>query len=128
MIKITRLEYGENETIGVLQLFGKVLCYTLELPDKNNAKRISCIPKGKYKCLRVISPTFGNCWQVQKVPNRSEILIHTGNTHKDILGCILLGSGVGYLTDNRAVLGSKNAVNEFMLKTKGVNEIDLEIV
>ena len=128
MLKITRLEYGENETIGVLQLFGKVLCYTLELPDKNNQRKISCIPSGKYKCLRVISPTFGNCWQVQKVPNRSEILIHTGNTHKDILGCILLGSGVGYLTDNRAVLGSKNAVNEFMLKTKGVNEIDLEIV
>jgi hypothetical protein len=128
MLKITRLEYGENETIGVLQLFGKVLCYTLELPDKNNQRNISCIPSGKYKCIRVISPKFGNCWQVQSVPNRSEILIHVGNTHKDILGCILLGSGIGYLNDNRAVLGSKNAVTEFMLKTKGVNEIDLEIV
>lgn len=128
MLKITRLEYGNNETIGVLQLVDKVLCWTLELPYRDNQKNISCIPKGKYKCIRVKSPKFGECWHVQDVPNRSEILIHTGNTHHDIQGCILLGSGVGYLNDDRAVLGSKNAVNEFMVKTKGVNEIDLEVV
>lgn len=128
MLKITRLEYGENETIGVLQLFGKVLCWTLELPDKDNQRNISCIPKGKYKVQRIISPRYGDCFHIMDVPNRSEILIHAGNTHRDILGCVLLGSGVGYLNDNRAVLGSRNAVNEFMIKTKGVNELDLEIV
>ena len=128
MLKITRLEYGNNETIGVLQLLDKVLCWTLELPDKDNQRNISCIPKGKYKVYRIVSPKYGDCFQIMNVPNRSEILIHVGNTHRDILGCVLLGSGVGYLNDDRAILGSKNAVNEFMVKTKGVNELDLEIV
>jgi len=127
MIKITRLEYGENETIGVLQLSCKVLCYTLELPWRDNKNDISCIPKGKYKCILAKYKDKGDRWLVQDVPDRTGVFIHAGNTHNDILGCILPGSGIGYLNEDRAVLGSANAVNELMVKTKGMNEIELEI-
>lgn len=126
MIKITRLEYGENETIGVLQLADKVLCYTLELPWRDNKNNISCIPEGKYKCIRGILK--GNeRWLLQDVPNRTGVFVHGGRTHRDILGCILTGSGVGYINDDRAVLGSQNALSELMTYTKGMNEIELEI-
>jgi hypothetical protein len=126
MLKITRLEYGENETIGVLQLFGKVLCYTLELPWKDNKQNISCIPTGKYKCI-VAKYKGKDRWLIQNVPNRDGIFIHEGNVHSEIKGCVLIGSGIGYLNDDRAVLGSANAMHEFMLKTKGMNEIELEV-
>ena len=124
MIDIIRLEKGKNEILGVLMLNKQILCFTLELPNLDNQKRISCIPTGNYKAMIVKSPKFGVCWQIMNVPNRSEVLIHAGNTHKDILGCILLGSNVGYIGDERAVLGSRNAVNELMTLTKGRNEID----
>lgn len=127
MLKITRLEYGENETIGVLQLAGKVLCWTLELPWKDNKIDISCIPTGKYKCLLATYKDKGERWLVQGVSERDAIFVHEGNVHSEIKGCILLGSGIGYLSDDRAVLGSRNAIYELMVKTKGLTEIELEI-
>ena len=126
MLKITRLEFGENETIGVLQLFGKVLCYTLELHWKDNQTDISCIPKGKYKCI-IAKYKDKDRWLIQDVPNRIGIFVHEGNVHSETTGCVLIGSGIGYLNDDRAVLGSGSAMYEFMLKTKGMNEIELEI-
>lgn len=127
MLKITRLEFGENETLGVLMLNGEILCWTLELPWKDNQHNISCIPKGKYKCVRGMLK--GNeRWLLQNVPNRTGIFIHAGNVHSQIQGCVLTGSGVGYVNNDRAVLGSPNALNELMVKTKGMSEIDLEIV
>lgn len=66
-------------------------CRTLELSWKNNKPKVSCIPSGTYNVIKHNSPKFGNCFWVQDVTNRSEILIHPGNYHKQILGCILVG-------------------------------------
>jgi len=127
MFKIKRLEFGATETLGVLTLKGKILCYTLELAWKDNARNVSCIPIGTYTCKRVQSPKFGEVWQILDVPNRSNILIHAGNTHKQIEGCVLLGSGVGWLDNDRAVLNSRGAINEFHIKTKEFDSLSLEI-
>lgn len=125
-LKINRLEFGKKETLGALSLNGELLCWTLELPWLNNKQNISCIPAGKYKCIRGVLK--GNeRWLLQDVEGRTWIFIHAGNTHKDILGCILVGSGVGYINDDRAILGTTNALNELMVKTKGINELELEI-
>lgn len=126
MIDIIRLEKGKNETIGVLRLFNKVICYTLELPWNNNQNDISCIPTGSYKCI-LVKYKEKERWLIQDVPNRTGIFIHEGNKASEIQGCILLGSGIGYLNDDRAVLGSRNAINELMIKTNGLTEIELEI-
>jgi len=126
-VKITRVEFGKSETLGVLMLNGEMLCWTLELPWLENKQNISCIPKGKYKCTR--GTLKGNeRWLLKDVPNRTGIFIHAGNTYHDIQGCILTGSGVGYILNDRAVLGAPNALNELMVKTKGINEIELEII
>lgn len=127
MIKLVRLEFNKNETIGVLKLFDDVLCYTLELPWIDNQRQKSCIPLGVYECQLFNSQKFGECWQIMNVPNRDGILIHNGNTHRDVKGCIILGSGIGYLNNDRAVFGSKNAIDEFMLKTKEFTNLKIEI-
>lgn len=66
-------------------------CVGLELPWKENKRRISCIPDGTYKAIKHQSPKFGKSFWLQNVPNRSEILIHAGNYNTDTLGCLLPG-------------------------------------
>jgi len=72
-------------------------CKTIELPWKENARQISCIPgQGKsYKCIQIVSPSKGTCFHIQDVPGRDAVLIHKGNyatgRKVDTLGCILPG-------------------------------------
>ena len=91
--------YQEKETLGygaVLDGSTKVFEFkTIELPNEGNQKNISCIPEGTYEVHKITSPTKGKCFQVMDVPNRTFILIHSGNyaTGKkvDTEGCILPG-------------------------------------
>jgi hypothetical protein len=66
-------------------------CKTLELPWKNNERRVSCIPAGTYPIKKHRSPKFGNSFWIKDVPNRSEILIHPANYVRQLLGCIAVG-------------------------------------
>jgi hypothetical protein len=93
---------------------------SLELPWRDNVRKLSCIPEGRYECVVVNSPRFGRVYHVQGVPGRDAILIHSGNwagaipawkTH--VQGCILLGEKAGTLGGQRAVLVSKPAVRRF---------------
>lgn len=93
-------EYNEKETLGygvILDGPTKVFEFkTIELPNKGNKRKVSCIPEGEYDCVKIYSMTKGQCFQVLNVPNRTSILIHVGNyaTGKkvDTEGCILPGS------------------------------------
>lgn len=93
---LIRLDGNSKQTLGVLQLFNgldKIFeCKTLELPNKNNQKEVSCIPIGTYIVVPFNSPSKGKCFLLKDVPNRSMIEIHKGNFYTDILGCILVGS------------------------------------
>ncbi len=71
---------------------GKTLCCTIERPWLNNQHDISCIPAGEYACIPHDSPTHPKCWEVSGVPDRTAILIHTGNTEADSAGCIIIGA------------------------------------
>lgn len=102
-------------------------CFTLECPWRDNQRRISCIPFGSYICEIVDSPKFGRVYEVQGVPGRSAILIHSGNYggdkslgyRSDIMGCILLGMKRGMLSGQEAVLSSRVARDEFMRRMDG---------
>lgn len=132
---LNRYDHDDNQTIGQLFLLDSdknILAKwdTLELPWLNNQRRISCIPLGTYKARKHKSPKFGRTLWVQDVPNRSEILIHSGNYHTQILGCILIGKDLkdinkdGYLDVTR----SRVAMKELMDSLHYVDGIMLEIV
>lgn len=95
---LERKDYGEKQTTGKLFVYddyGGLLAwvYTLELPWKNNQRRVSCIPEGEYLVKKHHSPKFKKSFWIQDVPARSEILIHAGNYYTQILGCVLPGLG-----------------------------------
>ena len=100
-ILITRIRQDDTtQTLGHLVVFDGVKkifeCNTLELPWKENKNRISCIPDGAYWCEKYSSPTpgRGTVFQFSNVKGRSNVQIHKGNYHTDILGCILPGAGL----------------------------------
>ena len=64
---------------------------TLELPWKDNTRRVSCIPEGTYNWIIYQSPRHGKVLLLKDVPGRSMIEMHVGNYTSDILGCILPG-------------------------------------
>ena len=132
---LNRYDHDDKQTIGQLFLLDSdknILAKwdTLELPWLNNQRRISCIPLGIYKASKHKSPKFGRTLWVQDVPNRSEILVHSGNYHTQILGCILIGKDLkdinkdGYLDVTR----SRVAIKELMDSLHDVDGIMLEIV
>jgi len=133
-ILIERYNYDDKQTLGRLYLLDEsshILAdwHSLELPNKDNKRRVSCIPEGMYKARKHNSPKHGLSLWLQDVPNRSEILIHKGNYHSDILGCIIIGSdladinGDGYLD----VTNSKNSVKELMSMLEDVIGIMVKI-
>ena len=67
------------------------ICVSLELPDKNNANDISCIPTGVYKCVPDDTGKH-QYFRIKDVPNRDRVEIHIGNRAKDLEGCIALGA------------------------------------
>ncbi|RZF58317.1 DUF5675 family protein [Sphingobacterium corticibacterium] len=46
---VLRRIYGEQGTNITIYFQGDKICHTIELPDRNNIPRISCIPEGRYK-------------------------------------------------------------------------------
>ena len=130
---LSRYNYDDKQTLGKMYLLderGHIIgdWHSLELPYKDNKRRISCVPEGSYNAVRHNSPKFGSCFWIKGVPNRSEILIHKGNYHTDILGCVLIGSDLrdlnkdGYLD----VISSNKSVLE-LLKLVKEDNITIEI-
>ena len=129
-MKLTRDDQNDTRTYGTLyDENGAVFCQTLELPDRGNAHGVSCIPVGTYRCVKRWSPKHGtDVFGVDHVPDRSDIEIHAGNTPKDSLGCILLGTERGQIDGVDAVLHSRVAVGALMAKFHDTISFTLEIV
>lgn len=66
-------------------------CITLELPWRDNAPQISCIPEGAYPVAARKSEKFGYHYHVQNVPGREWILFHPGTFTRQLRGCIIPG-------------------------------------
>ena len=104
MILFLTRTYFPDGTNGKLKCDGEFICYTIELPWKNNEKRVSCIPEGKYFIRKRYSPKFKWHLEVIDVANRSLILFHPANNAlKELNGCIapvtkLSGPGLGLMS------------------------------
>ena len=103
-ITIERKYPKETYTIGRLYIDGVFLCNTLELAWKDNARNISCIPKGTYQLKLTYSPKFKRVLPlILNVPNRDGIRIHAANYPKELTGCIAPGENTikGGVTNSR---------------------------
>lgn len=112
-------DYEKDCTDG--ELFdpqGKHLCWTIELPWKDNKHQESCIPEGEYRYHKKFSQHLGWVLELEKVPERSLIYIHPGNTVLDLKGCIAPGNKQDSWKikgkDYPAVLNSKETMKKLM--------------
>lgn len=127
--QIKRIASREDGTFGVLLWMGFPVCVTLELPWKNNAAQVSCIPSGRYLCKRVDSPKFGDTFEITNVPGRSHILFHGANTINDLLGCVGLAEFYHRFNGRAGIANPSKgaAMIEFHQVTSDVNEFELVI-
>lgn len=96
---LKRVKQVKNATCGLLYINGEHFCYTLE--DKVRTIKVDCsgkikgstaIPEGKYKVILSYSNRFKKTMPLLlNVPCFTGIRIHSGNTHADTEGCILVG-------------------------------------
>jgi hypothetical protein len=89
MVLVLTRTYFPSGTNGTLAMEGRFICNTIELPWKNNKKRVSCIPEGKYLLRKRYAPKFGWHLEVVGVRNRTFILFHPANNAlRELNGCI----------------------------------------
>lgn len=127
------------ETMGRLEFDGNKM-HTVEQEWRPTAPggepNNSCVPAGNYKLishhrpngdrvLALINPGLGVYYNAEDRPSgvgRFLILIHAGNTHKDVVGCIAPGLG---RSDNM-VTSSRDAMKKIM-EYIGADEAELFI-
>ena len=96
--------YFPDGTNGKLEYEGKFICYTIELPWKQNETKVSCIPEGEYFIEKRYSKKFQWHLEVLDVKNRSLILFHPANNAlQELKGCVapvtkLSGPGLGLMS------------------------------
>lgn len=123
MIKvlIERQVSDDQGTFGRLSV-GDWSCFTGELPWRDNARGMSCIPPGKYRASMVYVPKFKRfCYLVLPTAPRVGILMHAatwmGDTQKGykthLQGCIALGERLGVIEGQKALLLSRPAMSRF---------------
>lgn len=115
-IKIKRVAKKPTYTIGKLYINDEYFCDTIEDKDRGLSKSMSiedikkkkvyaetAIPTGSYEVTtNIVSPKYskkptymkmcgGRVPRILDVPGFDGVLIHTGNTQKDSMGCIIVG-------------------------------------
>jgi len=94
IIKLIRIYFAENYTIGHFYFDDVKICDTLE--DKvrtgEKVKNQTAIPIGTYSVIVNYSTRFKKMMPLLlNVPNFEGIRIHSGNDETDTSGCILVG-------------------------------------
>lgn len=99
-VELTRV-YDEDGTNGTIYIDGNKICHSIELPWRENERRISCIPEGTYPLRKRNSKKYKDHLEILDVENRAAILIHSANkAATELRGCIapvtsLTAPGVG---------------------------------
>lgn len=117
-VTIDRKYKKDTYTIGIVYVDGARFSECIEDRDRGLTQTMplakitsrkvygeTAIPSGTYQVRMSYSNRFGRIMpEVLNVPGFSGIRIHSGNTAKDSLGCILLGKNdkVGWVSNSRA--------------------------
>ena len=125
VVELERFAYTPMGTFGRLAV-DALSCFTVERPWEHNEPFESCIPEGEYTLKRSSYHRGGyDTYEAVEVPGRSLIKVHVGNTMLDVLGCIAVGSALGFLNDLWAVKQSKLTFERFMETMDSVPEATL---
>lgn len=97
-VEIQRTFSSDKQTLGIIQVYEPdgtpvLRLVSLELPWRDNKRKISRIPEGVYKLAKVAGTAkipYPHLW-IYPVPNRSGIKIHKGNYYYQLEGCVLPG-------------------------------------
>lgn len=141
-LRIERKWCKDTYSIGNLYVNGKKFCNTLEdkdrgLDDSMSVEQVknikvygeTAIPKGKYTVTLTYSNKFKKILPlINNVKGFDGIRIHSGNTAKDSLGCILVGENkeVGKVLNSRVTFNGLFSILQ-EAKNKG-EQITLTIV
>jgi hypothetical protein len=130
---LVKREYKKKDyTIGKMYINGEYFCDTLEDTDRGltqimtlseikEVKEYGCtaIPTGRYPVAYTYSSRFKKHLPLLlNVPAFDGVRIHSGNTHKDTEGCILVGKN----TKVGAVLESTTTFKALYEKLKSTKE------
>ena len=105
---LTRNPDQSIETTGQL-IIGQLNLFTLELPWKNNAPDVSCIPSGTYTVQKINTPALGNHFAIENVPGRDLIRIHSANFIGQLLGCIAVGQQGATLASGDGLIDAEHS-------------------
>jgi hypothetical protein len=131
--KILRISDHGEATHGVFLADGRPELVTLERPWLNNARNISCIPDGAYRCVKTTNRHLGAgtiipvTFEIVGVPDRSGILFHAGNIVSQSEGCVMFGLQWDSEDSPFTILGSAAAMRRFNHLTKDNKEFPLTI-
>lgn len=129
-IFLQRTSTSDKGTFGVLMRGDRRIAVTCELPWRDNHNKTSCIPKGVYRVTLFKSPEKNPqvdhmVYLLHGTEPRENVEIHIGNTIKDILGCILVGTEFGFIAGLPAVINSTVAMKALLAELP--KEFNLEI-
>lgn len=119
---LTRRDSGDQGVFGTLVTRSGLQLLTGELPDRENASSVSCIPEGVYTVVWTWSPRFKRMmYLVDGVRGRAGIRFHSANLMGDkalgfraqLNGCIALGERLGWMDGQKALLLSAPAIRKF---------------
>lgn len=133
-LRLVRTDYFKDGIFSELQdEGGRVLFHTVEhayetTPGQYTPK----IPKGEFTCKRSMHQLHSmnapfQTFEVNNVPNHSNILFHVGNYNEDSDGCILVGTDKTRIGAINMVTGSKAAFQRFMDLQKGTSSFILKV-
>ena len=92
-----------------------------------NTQNISSIPAQQYLCKRVVSPKFGETFEITNVPNRTHVLFHPANTVDQLQGCVAVAQHFGKLRGYRAIMNSGDTFTKLMRVLNDYTTVHLTI-
>jgi hypothetical protein len=123
-LELVRRWFSDECTIGELYVDGEWECFTLEDAVREGPKiaGATAIPEGTYQVVVSYSNRFERMMPlIRNVPGYEGIRIHSGNTHADTQGCILVGRERGPNRILRSRLAYNELFEQLIAATEGIS-------
>lgn len=118
-LTLRRMVETPHGTLGQFSLEDGTTLFSMERRSTGEHPRI---PAGIHEIHLDVYHKGGYPAYEITVPGRSRILIHAANRARELEGCIAPGRTLGFLADELAVLGSREALKVLMASLHDTND------